>query len=84
MVILHTLSLSLPSHNHNSIDLSLGTQVDHEDRLVHVVVVHDGAVGKVGILFSINSQGAVTIFPLFPSVSFVIDPSWALECLIGN
>lgn len=84
MIIVHTLSLSLPSYYHNSIDLSLGTQIHHEDWLVHVVVVHDGAVGKVGILFSINSQGAVTVLPLLPSVSLVIDPSRALECLIGN
>ena len=79
-----TLSCSLPSKQHNTVDLGAGAQVHHEDRLVHVVVVHDGAVGQVGVLLPVNGQGAVAVLPLLPRVALVVHPGVALVRLVGN
>ena len=79
-----TLSCSLPGKQHNTVDLSFGAQIHHEHWLVHIVIVHDGAVGQVGILLAVHGQGTVAVFPLLPGVALVVHPSVALVRLVGN
>ena len=82
--VLVTLSLALPGEDHHAVDLRLRPEVHHEDRLVHVVIVHDGTVGEVTVLLTVDCQGAVSVLPLFPSVSLVVHPGLALEGFIGH
>ena len=42
--------------------------------LVHVVVVHDGTVGQVGVLLPVHGQGAMAVLPLLPGVPLVVGP----------
>ena len=79
-----TLSLSLPCEYEDPVDVLPGPQVHHEHRLVHVVVVHDGAVGQVGALLTVHRQGAVPVLPLLPRVPLVVDPGAALVRLVGD
>ena len=79
-----TLSSALPGEHHHTADLGAATQVDHEHRLVHVVVVHDGTVGQVGVLLTVHGQRAVPVLPLLPRVPLVIHPGLAKVGLIGN
>ena len=69
-----TLARSLPGEHHNAIHLCGSAQIHHEHRLVHVVVVHDGAVGQVGVLLAVHGEGGVAVLPLLPGVPLVIDP----------
>ena len=79
-----TLALALPGQDHHAVDLLLRAEVNHEDGLVRVIVVHDGTVGQVGVLLTVHSQGAVSVLPLLPGVSLVVDPGLALEGLVGH
>ena len=79
-----TLSCSLPGKQHNTVDLGSGAQIHHEHRIVHIVVVHDGAVGQVGVLFAVHGQGTVAILPLLPGVALGVHPGVALVRLVGN
>ena len=79
-----TLTLSLPCEHQDTIDSDSLAQVHHEHRLVHVVVVHDGAVGQVGALLPVHGQGAVSVLPLLPRVPLVVDPGGALVRFVGN
>ena len=78
------MSSALPGENHDTADLCAAAQVDHEDRLVHVVVVHDGAVGQVRVLLPVHGQRAVPVLPLLPRVTLVIHPRLAKVSLVGN
>ena len=78
------MSSALPGENHHTADLGAATQVDHEHRLVHIVVVHDGAVGQVGVLLPVHGQRAVPVLPLLPCVPLVIHPRLAKVRLVGN
>ena len=79
-----TLTLSLPCEHQDTIDSDSLAQVHHEHGLVHVVVVHDGAVGQVGALLPVHGQGAVSVLPLLPRVTLVVDPGGALVRFVGN
>ena len=78
------MALALPSDHHDAIDGVPGPEVHHEHGLVHVVVVHDGAVGKVGVLLPVHSQAAVPVLPLLPGVALVIHPGGALESFVRD
>ena len=78
------MTLALPGVYHDAIDCVPGPEVHHEHRLVHVVVVHDGAVGKVGVLLPVHGQAAVAVLPLLPGVPLVIHPGRALERLVRD
>ena len=73
------MSLALPGEDHGPVDLGLRPEVHHEDRLVHIVVVHDGTVGQVAVLLTVHCQGAVAVLPLLPGVSLVVHPGLPLE-----
>ena len=79
-----TLARSLPGEDHNAIHLGGSAQIHHEHRLVHVVVVHDGTVGQVGVLLPVHGQRAVPVLPLLPRVPLVVHPGLAKVGLIGN
>ena len=78
------MALALPGDDHDPADGGAGAEVDHEDGLVHVVVVHDGAVGQVGALLAVHRQAAVPVLPLLPRVPLVVNPGRALETLVRN
>ena len=78
------MALALPGDDHDAADGCAGAEVDHEDGLVHVVVVHDGAVGQVGALLAVHRQAAVPVLPLLPRVPLVVHPGRALETLVRN
>ena len=84
MILGLTLALALPGDHHDAIDGVPGPEVHHEHRLVHVVVVHDGAVGQVGALLAVHGQAAVSVLPLLPGVTLVIHPGGALERLVWD
>ena len=79
-----TLTLSLPCEHQDTIDSDSLAQVHHEHGLVHVVVVHDGAVGQVGALLAVHRQAAVPVLPLLPRVPLVVNPGRALETFVRN
>ena len=78
------MALALPCDDYYAIDSVPGPEVHHEHRLVHVVVVHDGAVGQVGALLAVHGQAAVPVLPLLPRVPLVVHPGLAKVGLIGN
>ena len=78
------MSLALPGEDHGPVDLGLRPEVHHEDRLVHIVVVHDGTVGQVAVLLTVHCQGAVAVLPLLPGVTLVVHPCLAEVSLVGN
>ena len=78
------MSLALPGEDHGPVDLGLRPEVHHEDRLVHIVVVHDGTVGQVAVLLTVHCQGAVPVLPLLPGVSLVVHPGLPLEGFVGH
>ena len=78
------MALALPGDDHDSADGGAGAEVDHEDGLVHVVVVHDGAVGQRVVQVAVDGQRGVTVAPLFPLVTLVVHPRVALVSLVGN
>ena len=84
MILGLTLTLALPCVDHDAIDGVPGSEVHHEHRLVHVVVVHDGAVGQVGALLAVHGQAAVPVLPLLPGVTLIIHPGGALERLVWD
>ena len=73
------MSLALPGEDDDAVDLSLRSEVHHEDWLVNIVIVHDGTVGQVAVLLTVHCQGAVAVLPLLPGVSLVIHPGLPLE-----
>ena len=79
-----TLSSALPGENHHTADLGAAPEVHHEHRLVHIVVVHDGAVGQVGVLLPVHGQRAVPVLPLLPCVALVVHPGLAKVRLVRN
>ena len=78
------MSSSLPCEDHNTADFGSVPKVDHEDGLVHVVVVHDRTVGKVRVLLPVHCQRAVSILPLLPRVPLVVHPRLLREGLVGD
>ena len=78
------MSLALPGEDHSPVDLCLRPEIHHEDRLVHIVIVHDGTVGQVGALLTVHRQGAVPVLPLLPGVPLVVHPGLSLEGFIGH
>ena len=79
-----TLSSALPGENDHTADLGAAPEVHHEHRLVHIVVVHDGAVGQVGVLLPVHGQRAVPVLPLLPCVALVVHPGLAKVRLVRN
>ena len=79
-----TLSSALPGENDHTADLGAAPEVHHEHRLVHIVVVHDGAVGQVGVLLPVHGQRAVPVLPLLPRVALVVHPGLAKVRLVRN
>ena len=78
------MSSALPGEYHHTADFGATTQVDHEHWLVNVVVVHDGAVGQVGVLLPVHGQRAVPVLPLLPGVTLIVHPCLAEVSLVGN
>ena len=79
-----TLSRPLPGEDNHAVHICAAAEVDHEDWLVHVVIVHDGTVGQVSALPAVHRQTAVPVLPLLPRVSLVIHPRLALERLVRH
>ena len=84
MILFLTLALALPRDHHDATDGGPGPKVHHEHWLVHVVVVHDGAVGQIGVLLPIHGEAAVSVLPLLPGVPLVIHPGGSLEGLVRD
>ena len=78
------MTLALPGDDHDPADGGAGAEVDHEDGLVHVVVVHDRTVGEVRVLLTVHCQRAVSILPLLPRVPLVVHPGLAKVRLVRN
>ena len=74
----------MPCEDHDTADFGAVPKVDHEDGLVHVVVVHDRTVGKVRVLLTVHCQRAVSILPLLPRVPLVVHPGLAKVRLVRN
>ena len=79
-----TLSGSLPREDDHAVDIHGFPQIDHPDRVVHVVVVHDGAVGKVGVGVAVDGEGGMAVPPLLPRVLLVVRPGVLSEGLVGH
>ena len=79
-----TLTLSLPCEHQDTIDSDSLAQVHHEHGLVHVVVVHDGAVGQVGVGVAVDGERGVTVAPLLPRVLLVVRPRVLAEGLVRH
>ena len=77
-----TLSGSLPGEDDDAVDVDGPAQVDHPDGVVDVVVVHDGAVGEVGVGVAVHREGGVTVAPLLPRVLLVVRPGVLAEGLV--
>ena len=77
-----TLSGPLPGESDDPVDVGPPAEVDHPDGLVDVVVVHDGAVGEVGVGVAVHREGGVTVAPLLPRVLLVVRPGVLAESLV--
>ena len=81
---MYTLTGPLPGEDDCTVDSHLGSQVHSPKRLVDVVVVHDGAIGQVGVQLAVDGQVGVSVSPLGPGVAFVIHPRFFSKSLVGN
>ena len=79
-----TLSGSLPGEDDDAVDVCGPAQVDHPDGVVDVVVVHDGAVGQVGVGVTVDGERGVTVAPLLPRVLLVVRPRVLAEGLVRH
>lgn len=79
------LSGALPGEDQGPVDRGGRLpQVHHPDGRLHVVVVHDGAVGHGRVQLAVDGQRGVAVLPLFPAVPVVVDPRLAVEGLVRD
>ena len=78
------MSGSLPGEYDDAIDVCGPAQVDHPDGVVDVVVVHDGAVGQVGVGVAVDGEGGMAVPPLLPRVLLVVRPGLLPEGLVWH